>query len=87
LTEAGGRHSGLAGDSETGVPEYSYCPPEVKSLATERYSAVRIFKAMDLDRNLFDRQDAFYYPYAGCHGVQRGGPNYVVYARKPENQN
>lgn len=72
---------------ETGVPEYSYCPPEVKSLATERYSAVRTFKAMDLDGNLFDRQDAFYYPYAGFHGVQRGGPNYVVYARKPENRN
>ena len=39
---------------------------------------------LDLDGNLFDRQDAFYYPYAGFHDARRGGPNYVVYARKPE---
>jgi hypothetical protein len=70
---------------DSGVPEYSYCPPEVKELANERYVAVRVFNAMDLDGNIFDRQDAFYYPYAGFKNIQRGGPNYVVYARKPEN--
>jgi len=70
---------------DSGVPQYSYCPPEVKELASERYVAVRVFNAMDLTGNLFDRQDAFYYPYAGFKNIQRGGPNYVVYARKPEN--
>jgi len=69
---------------ETAVPQFSYCPPDVSRLARERYDVVRVIKAMDLDRNLFDRQDAFFYPYAGFHDVQRGGPNYVVYARKPE---
>jgi len=45
---------------ESGVPEYSYCPPEVKELAKDRYVAVRVFNAMDLHGNVFDRQDAFY---------------------------
>ena len=70
---------------DSGVPEYSYCPPEVKELAKDRYVAVRVFNAMDLKGNVFDRQDAFYYPYAGFKNIQRGGPNFVVYARKPEN--
>jgi hypothetical protein len=69
---------------ETAVPEYSYCPPEVRELARQRYDVVQVIKAMDLDGNLFDRQDAFYYPYGGFHDARRGGPNYVVYARKPE---
>ncbi len=68
---------------ETGVPEYSYCPPEVRALARERYDVVQVLKAMELEGNLFDMQDAFYYPYAGFHDARRGGPNYVVYARKP----
>jgi 4-amino-4-deoxy-L-arabinose transferase-like glycosyltransferase len=68
---------------ETVVPEYSYCPPDVRVLARERYDVVQVIKAMELEGNLFDLQDAFYYPYAGFHDVRRGGPNYVVYARKP----
>jgi 4-amino-4-deoxy-L-arabinose transferase-like glycosyltransferase len=69
---------------ETAVPQFSYCPPEVRRLALERYDVVYLLKAMELDGNLFDRQDAFFYPYAGFHGARRGGPNYVVYARRPE---
>ncbi len=69
--------------AESGVPEYSYCPPEVRELAAERYVVARVFKAMDLEGNLFDRQDAFYYPYAGFRNAHRGGPNYTVYVRKP----
>jgi len=69
---------------ETAVPQFSYCPPEVRRLALERYDVVYVVKAMELDGNLFDRQDAFFYPYAGFRGARRGGPNYVVYARKPE---
>jgi hypothetical protein len=56
----------------------------VRELARQRYDVVQVIKAMDLDGNLFDRQDAFYYPYGGFHDARRGGPNYVVYARKPE---
>jgi hypothetical protein len=69
---------------ETAVPQFSYCPPEVQRLARERYDVVYSVKAMDLSGNLFDRQDAFFYPYAGFQGARRGGPNYVVYARRPE---
>jgi len=69
---------------ETGVPQFSYCPPDVRRLARERYDVVYVIKAMELDGNLFDRQDAFFYPYAGFRGARRGGPNYVVYVRKPE---
>jgi hypothetical protein len=69
---------------ETGVPQFSYCPPEVQRLVQERYDVVYSLKAMDLSANLFDRQDAFFYPYAGFQGARRGGPNYVVYARRPE---
>ena len=68
---------------ETGVPEYSYCPPDVRELARERYDVVQVIKAMELEGNLFDLQDAFYYPYAGFHDARRGGPNYVVYSRNP----
>jgi hypothetical protein len=69
---------------ETGVPEYSYCPPEVMALARQHYDMVRSVRAMELEGNLFDRQDAFYYPFAGFRNVRRGGPNYTVYARKSE---
>jgi len=69
---------------ETAVPQFSYCPPEVQRLARERYDVVYSVKAMELSGNLFDRQDAFFYPYAGFQGARRGGPNYVVYARRPE---
>jgi hypothetical protein len=67
---------------ETAVPEYTYCPPEVRVLAQERYEVVRVITAMDLKGSRFDRQDAFYYPYAGFRDARRGGPNYVVYTRK-----
>jgi Dolichyl-phosphate-mannose-protein mannosyltransferase len=69
---------------ETGVPQFNYCPPPVRELARQRYDVVYVINAMELDGNLFDRQDAFFYPYAGFRGARRGGPNYVVYARKPE---
>jgi len=67
---------------ETDVPEYSYSPPEVKALARDRYEVARVITAMDLAGNLFDRQDAFYYPFAGFQRARRGGPNYVVYSRQ-----
>jgi len=69
---------------ETGVPEYSDGPPAVKRLAEERYVLAGVFAAMDLSVNLFDRQDAFYYPYAGFQRARRGGPNYFVYVRRPD---
>ena len=43
---------------ETVVPEYSYCPPDVRVLARERYDVVQVIKAMELEGNLFDLQDA-----------------------------
>jgi hypothetical protein len=67
--------------TESGVPQYSYCPTAVKQLAEQEYHLVRAFKAMDLEGNLFDRQDAFFYPYAGFRSATRGGPNYSIYVR------
>jgi hypothetical protein len=67
---------------DSGLPLYSSSPPELKELAAAEYDVVHVLKAMDITGNLFDQQDAFFYPYAGFHGVRRGGPNYIVYARK-----
>lgn len=69
--------------AETAVPVYSYCPPEEKTPARDRYEVVRVITPMKLDGSLFDRQDAFYYPYAGFRDARRGGPTYIVYERKP----
>ena len=57
--------------ADTGVPQFSYCPPEVRALAEQHYIVAGVFKAMDLERNLFDRQDAFFYPYAGFYNARR----------------
>jgi hypothetical protein len=33
-------------------------------------------------RNVYDRQDDFYLPMAGFHGIERPGPNLHVYVRR-----
>lgn len=67
---------------DSGIPIWSGSAPELKQLAAAQYDVVHVLNAMDITRNLFDQQDAFFYPYAGFHSVRRGGPNYIVYARK-----
>jgi hypothetical protein len=54
-----------------------------KVLATEYALA---FARDDVDagdpRNVYDRQDEFYLPFAGFHGIKRPGPNLRVYVRR-----
>jgi Dolichyl-phosphate-mannose-protein mannosyltransferase len=44
------------------------------------------FERDDVDagdpRNVYDRQDEFYLPFAGFHGIKRPGPNLRVYVRR-----
>jgi dolichyl-phosphate-mannose-protein mannosyltransferase len=58
------------------------CAGEVRDLAAARYDVQHVIKAMDTDGNLFDQQDAFFYPFAGFRNARRGGPNYVIYLRR-----
>jgi dolichyl-phosphate-mannose-protein mannosyltransferase len=58
------------------------CSAEVRELAAARYAVQHVIKAMDLEGNLFDQQDALFYPFAGFKNARRGGPNYTVYLRR-----
>jgi hypothetical protein len=58
------------------------CAAEIRELAAARYDVQHVIKAMDMDGNLFDQQDALFYPLAGFRNAHRGGPNYVIYLRR-----
>ena len=46
------------------------CSAEVRELAAARYAVQHVIKAMDLEGNLFDQQDALFYPFAGFKNAQ-----------------
>lgn len=64
-------------------PLPSLTQPIVLEWLREGYAEVRQFRALDLGLtgNLYDRQDAFFVPYAGFQGVERPGPNFTIYRR------
>jgi hypothetical protein len=48
-----------------------------------KYEVVKTFTAYRPQAgDVFDRQDAFYLPFSGFSGVDRPGPNLVVFKRK-----
>jgi uncharacterized membrane protein len=55
----------------------------IQQLLDESYRLAKSFHATGLDQkdNFFDRQDAFYLPFAGFHDVERPGPNIDIYER------
>jgi 4-amino-4-deoxy-L-arabinose transferase-like glycosyltransferase len=75
----------------TGRPEWillqeSPLPSETQDIVTdyltEGYSVAQAFPAFSpSDAHVYDLQDAFFAPFAGFRGVERPGPNYLLYRR------
>ena len=56
----------------------------VNQFLTEGYAEVKRFPAFSAGpRRVYDRQDAFFVPFAGFSGVDRPGPNFTLYRRAP----
>ena len=54
----------------------------VKEFLTKGYQLAGEFTALSLkDERVYDRQDAFFVPFAGFSGVKRPGPNISLYKR------
>jgi hypothetical protein len=55
----------------------------VKEFLREDYVLAQQFDALSLkdDALLYDRQDAFFTPFAGFTRVKRPGPNFLLYKR------
>jgi hypothetical protein len=57
--------------------------PLVRDLLKQDYEFVKFFRAFSRnDHHVFDQQDAFFAPFGGFSGVERPGPNYMLYKRK-----
>lgn len=69
---------------ETPLPGYNYVTPYLQALTAEHYDVAQVITAIAGSEHVFDRQDAFFYPYAGFARVTRGGPNFYVYQRRAE---
>jgi len=69
--------SALAGQHQTA--------PEMSDFLQAHYQLRTAIHAADVNRfgNHYDQQDAFYLPLAGFQGVQRPGPNMLIYQKKP----
>jgi hypothetical protein len=56
--------------------------PIVHDLLKHDYEFVKFFRAFSRnEQHVFDQQDAFFAPFAGFRGVERPGPNYLLYKR------
>jgi 4-amino-4-deoxy-L-arabinose transferase-like glycosyltransferase len=63
-------------------PLPSETQPIVKAFLQDGYVRVQDFVALSLfGEHSYDQQDAFFVPFAGFQGVNRPGPNFVVYRR------
>ena len=59
--------------------------PVVRDLLKHGYEFVKFFRAFSRnDPHVFDQQDAFFAPFGGFRGVERPGPNYLLYKRISE---
>jgi hypothetical protein len=56
--------------------------PFVTELLQKNYAFAKHFQAFSpKDTHIFDQQDAFFAPFGGFRGVERPGPNYMLYKR------
>jgi len=79
----------LDGRPAAGDPDYvliqdsqlpSVVQEQIRTYLTHGYLLEREFKALSLDRpRVYDVQDAFYIPFADFGGVDRPGPNFMLY--------
>jgi hypothetical protein len=76
-----------AGRPDWILVQHSPLPSEtqavVRGYLQEDYVLAAYFEALSLknQERVFDRQDAFFVPFAGFDGVKRPGPNFAVYKR------
>jgi 4-amino-4-deoxy-L-arabinose transferase-like glycosyltransferase len=81
------RHRPITGRPEYILLQQSPLPAETQEAALQYldsgYDLVRTFDAFDPSSpHVYDYQDAFFIPYAGFAGVERPGPNYMLYRRR-----
>jgi hypothetical protein len=62
---------------------YSATPAGLDQILRERYAVERAFPVGDARPRLYDQQDAFYLPLAGLSGLERPGPSFELYKRRP----
>lgn len=62
---------------------YSDVPERLAALVARDYQLVQSWPAADDRPRLYDPQDAFFLPLAGFDGIERPGPSFELYARKP----
>jgi hypothetical protein len=62
---------------------YSHVPERVEAQIAREYQLVHIVRAYAPDaRNFYDVQDGFYLPFGSFEGVERPGPNVLIYRRQ-----
>ena len=62
---------------------YSHVPEHVEELIAKDYQLARVIRAYSPEaRNFYDVQDGFYLPFGSFEGVERPGPNVMIYRRE-----
>jgi hypothetical protein len=56
--------------------------PEAVALLEEGYDLVHVVRGHGDGPTVYDRQDAFFVPYAGFSDTTHPGPNFAVYRRR-----
>jgi hypothetical protein len=62
---------------------YSDVPASLAGIVERDYQRVQSWPAADDRPRLYDPQDAFFLPLAGFGGIERPGPSFELYARRP----
>ncbi len=67
--------------AESSLGYYSRPSPKVAAIIKRDFKLIRRFIASETlpEPGLFDRQDAFFLPFADLRGVDRPGPNLFLY--------
>ena len=62
---------------------YSHVPDRVEELIARDYQLAHVIRAYSPEaRNFYDVQDGFYLPFGSFDGVERPGPNVMIYRRE-----
>ena len=62
---------------------YSHVPDRVEELIGKGYQLAHVIRAYSPEaRNFYDVQDGFYLPFGSFDGVERPGPNVMIYRRQ-----
>ena len=62
---------------------YAHVPQPVEDLIARGYQLAHVVRAYSPEaRNFYDVQDGFYLPFGSFAGVERPGPNFLIYRRE-----